>query len=184
MPSFYIAEFASLLFMALALGMDAFSVCLGIGMQRIRLKRIALIGLVIGLFHFLMPFAGIILGHVISTRIGELTSVLGGIILFGIGAQMLFSGFVYKAKKVIQPIGFGLYILSFSVSIDSFSVGLSLGLSGVETALALFLFGTMSTFLAWTGMLVGKKVHTILGVYSEVLGGSILCGFGLTLLFG
>lgn len=184
MPDYYIAELVSLLFMAFALGMDAFSVSLGLGMQRLRLKRIAFIGLIIGLFHIIMPFVGIILGQVISTQIGNLTTVAGGLLLFGIGAQMLFSAFNHEAKKIMQPVGIGLFLLAFSVSIDSFSVGLSLGISGVKTALALFLFGALSTALSWAGMLLGRKVHGLLGAYSEILGGSILCGFGLLLLFG
>ncbi|PAV31369.1 hypothetical protein CIL05_01570 [Virgibacillus profundi] len=180
----YIGEFISLIFLAIALGLDAFSISLGLGMQRLRLKRIALIGITIGLFHILMPFIGIILGKVISMQIGQLTELAGGLLLVGIGAQMIFSAFNHQVKKIIQPIGAGLIFLAFSVSIDSFSVGLSLGISGVKTALALLLFGAASTILAWGGMLLGRKVHGLLGAYSEILGGSILCGFGLKILFG
>lgn len=182
--SVYIGEFTSLLFLAFALGLDSFSVSLGLGMQRLRLKHIAVIGIVIGLFHILMPFIGIILGHVISGQIGSYAALAGGLLLFGIGAQMFFSAFNNQKKKMIQPIGFGLFILAFSVSIDSFSVGLSLGISGVKTALALLMFGVMSMILTWSGMLIGRKVHGLLGAYSEILGGSILCGFGLNILFG
>ncbi|WP_370694193.1 manganese efflux pump [Oceanobacter sp. 2_MG-2023] len=32
-------------------------------------------------------------------------------------------------------------------------------------------------------MLLGRKVQSYLGVYSELLGGSILCCFGLYMLF-
>ncbi|MBY7144737.1 manganese efflux pump [Virgibacillus sp. NKC19-3] len=184
MSSYYIGELVSLLFMAFALGLDAFSVSLGLGMQQLRLKRIAFVGLIIGLFHIIMPFSGIILGQAISTQIGNLTTLAGGLLLFGIGAQMLFSAFHHEAKKIIQPVGIGLLFLAFSVSIDSFSVGLSLGISGVKTALAFVFFGIASTTLSWAGMMLGRKVHGILGVYSEILGGSILCGFGLLLLFG
>lgn len=184
MTHLYIHEIFSLLFMAAALGMDAFSVSLGLGMQQLRLKRIALIGLTIGAMHVIMPFFGILLGKIISVQVGHVTELLGALLLFIIGAQMFFSAFNRDAKKIISPVGIGLFILSFSVSIDSFSVGLSLGMSGVKTALALVAFGIMSTMLAWAGMLLGRKVHGFLGVYSELLGGSILCGFGLHMLFG
>ncbi|MFC3039618.1 manganese efflux pump MntP family protein [Virgibacillus xinjiangensis] len=184
MQEYYIAEIVSLVFMAAALGMDAFSVCLGIGMQRLRLKRIALIGLTIGVMHVIMPFLGIILGSFLSGQIGQLTTLAGGLLLFGIGAQMVFSAFSEGPSTPLQPIGFGLLLLAFSVSIDSFSVGLSLGLSGVKTMLALLLFGAFSMMLAWSGMLLGRKVQGLLGIYSEILGGSVLCGFGLHVLFG
>ncbi|WP_106496045.1 manganese efflux pump MntP [Lentibacillus sp. Marseille-P4043] len=174
----------SLVFMAFALGMDAFSVSLGMGMQLLRLKRIAFIGFVIGLFHIIMPFIGIILGKVISGQIGQLTTLIAGMLLIAIGAQMIFSAFNHEVKKIVKPAGIGLLLFAISVSMDSFSVGLSLGMSGVKTAVALLLFGAVSMILTWFGMLLGKKVHGLLGAYSEILGGSILCGFGLNMLFG
>ncbi|MFB4169825.1 manganese efflux pump MntP family protein [Virgibacillus sp. JSM 102003] len=184
MSVYQIGEVVSLLFMALALGMDAFSVSLGMGMQKIRLKRIALIGIIIGLFHIIMPFIGIMLGQAISTQIGQFTTLAGGLLLVGIGAQMVFSAFNHDTKKIVQPVGIGLLFFAISVSLDSFSVGLSLGMSEVKTMIALMLFGVVSTVLTWAGMILGKKVHGLLGVYSEILGGSILCSFGLNILFG
>ncbi|MFC4024957.1 manganese efflux pump MntP family protein [Oceanobacillus longus] len=178
------SEFISLLFLAIALSMDAFSVSLGMGMQRIRLKRIAIIGLVIGIFHIIMPFLGILLGKAISNQIGELTTLAGGVLLFVIGAQMFFSAFNHEVKSRVLPVGAGLILIAFSVSIDSFTVGLGLGISGVKIFLTLFLFGAASCTLTWLGMLLGRKVHGYLGTYSELLGGSILCGFGLYILFG
>lgn len=180
----HIGEMVSLIFMAAALGMDAFSVSLGIGMQRLRLKRIALIGLVIGLFHIVMPFIGIALGKAISAQIGHYTTLAGGMLMVGIGAQMFFSAFNHEIKRIIQPVGLGLLFLAFTVSIDSFSVGLSLGISGVKTAITLLMFGAVSMILTWIGMLLGRKVRGFAGAYSELLGGSILCAFGLKILFG
>jgi manganese efflux pump family protein len=176
-------EFISILMMAVAIGMDAFSVSLGLGMQKVRLKRIAFIGIVIGLFHIIMPFLGIVVGKLISGQIGDWTTLAGGLLLFAIGAHMLFSAFNHEATKVVQTAGFGLLILALSVSIDSFSVGLSLGLSEVKTALTIILFGASSMVLTWAGMLIGRKAQGLLGAYSEILGGSILCGFGLYIIF-
>ncbi|RYG71705.1 manganese efflux pump [Lentibacillus lipolyticus] len=184
MAAYYTRELVSLMFMAIALGMDAFSVSLGLGMQKVRLKRIALIGIIIGFFHMLMPFVGIVLGQAISGQIGDYTVLAGGLLLFGIGAQMVFSAFNHEAPQLAQPVGMGLLFFALSVSLDSFSVGLSLGLSGARTVVTLLLFGAASMVLTWAGMILGRKVHGLLGVYSEILGGSILCGFGLYVLFG
>jgi putative Mn2+ efflux pump MntP len=179
----YIGEFVSYMLLALALGMDAFSVSLGLGMQKMRLKRIAIIGLVIGLFHILTPFLGIVLGKVISAQMNELTALAGGLLLVGIGAQMLFSAFNRESAQMVRPISSGFILLAFGVSIDSFPVGLSLGISGVKTVLALLLFGAVSMVLSWLGMMMGRKMSGLLGAYSEMLGGSILIGFGLHMIF-
>ncbi|WP_077329350.1 manganese efflux pump MntP [Virgibacillus siamensis] len=183
MTAYQVGELVSLLFMAVALGMDAFSVSLGLGMREIRLKRIAIIGLVIGLFHVLMPFIGILVGQAISEQIGRYAVLAGGLLLIGIGAQMVFSAFNHETRSFVNPVGTGLLVLAFSVSLDSFSVGLSLGMSQVKTVIALLAFGAASMMLTWAGMILGRKVHGLLGVYSEILGGSILCGFGLNMLF-
>ncbi|AXI10638.1 hypothetical protein CV093_19025 [Oceanobacillus sp. 143] len=182
MSEYFVRELIALIFMAVALGMDAFSLSLAMGMQELRLKRIALIGFTIGIFHLLMPFIGILLGKVISGQIGNMTTIAASLLLIGIGAQMIFSAFNHEAKKLIHPFGLGLLIVAFTVSLDSFSIGLSLGISGVKTLLALILFSVSSMMLSWIGMLLGRKVHGFLGKYSEILGGSILFGFGLMLL--
>ncbi|WP_047980888.1 manganese efflux pump MntP [Ornithinibacillus contaminans] len=178
-----IGEFISTFAMAIAIGMDAFSVSLGIGMRRIRLKRIAIIGVVIGFFHMVMPFIGMMIGRMLSAQIGEWTTLAGGLLLFGIGAHMLFSAFHNEEGKMVQTTGWGLILFAFSVSLDSLSVGLSLGLSGVRTALTLLLFGLASMVLTWAGMLLGRKVHGVIGAFGEILGGSILSGFGLYIIF-
>ena len=79
--------------MAMALGMDAFSVCLGLGMQKLRLKRILWISIVIGAFHIVMPLFGILLGKMIAGPLESYAQVVSGVILFFIGTQMFFGAF-------------------------------------------------------------------------------------------
>ena len=57
-----IGEIITLVLMAFALGMDAFSVGLGMGMFNLRLRQILKIGITIGLFHVWMPLVGIFAG--------------------------------------------------------------------------------------------------------------------------
>src|SRR5699024_10879512 len=137
-------ELVSISFMAFALGMDAFSVSLGLGMRQLRLKRIAFIGVIIGLAHIIMPFIGFFLGLFISAQIGQYTILVGGLLLTGIGVHMIFSAFHEKSLPIIQTAGIGLIIFSLSVSMDSFSVGLSLGMSGVKVVVAVLMFGFVS----------------------------------------
>ncbi|MDR6120979.1 putative Mn2+ efflux pump MntP [Bacillus sp. SLBN-46] len=85
-------------------------------------------------------------------------------------------------EKVITPVGFGLLLFALSVSLDSFSVGLTLGIYGAKIVLVLISFGVVATVLTWAGLLLGKKVQGWLGNYSEALGGAILLAFGLKLI--
>lgn len=184
MSSLPLGEFISILMMAFALSMDAFSIGLGIGMQAIRLKRIALIGLTVGIFHIFMPFIGILLGAYISVKIEGIAMVGAGLLLIGIGIQMIIHTLHQKdSQLLLAPVGFGLFVFAFTVSLDSFSIGLSLGMSGIATVLAISLFGIFSTVFTWTALLIARKTHHLLGTYSEVIGGIILCGLGLLVLF-
>jgi manganese efflux pump family protein len=178
-----IGEIFTLGIMAFALGMDAFSVGLGMGMIRLRLKQIFKIGIMIGLFHVWMPLLGMIAGRYLSDQFGTIAGYAGGMLLFTLGAQMIWSSFKNDEKgRLITPVGYGLLVFALSVSLDSFSVGLTLGIYKAKTVTVLFCFGIVATILTWAGLLLGRKVQGWLGTYSEALGGSILLGFGLKLL--
>jgi putative Mn2+ efflux pump MntP len=178
-----IGEIVTLMIMAFALGMDAFSVGLGMGMYQLRLRQIFKIGITIGIFHVVMPLLGMAAGRFLSEKFGAFATIIGGSLLILLGIQMIWASLKAGDEKVITPVGFGLIIFALSVSLDSFSVGLSLGIFGAKTALVLFFFGIAATILTWTGLLLGRKVQSWLGHYSEALGGAILLGFGIKLLF-
>ncbi|HET7657810.1 MAG TPA: manganese efflux pump MntP family protein [Bacillales bacterium] len=177
-----IEELFTLFVMAFALGMDAFSVGLGMGMLELRLKRIFKIGIVIGLFHVFMPLIGMLIGDYLSDHFGRIAAMAGGILLLLLGAQMIYTSISNKEERLVAPIGFGLFLFAFSVSLDSFSVGLSLGIYGARMWATVLMFGSVSTVLTWGGLLMGRKVQRWLGTYSECLGGCILFFFGLQLL--
>lgn len=177
-----IGEITTLMLMALALGMDAFSVGLGMGMYKLRLRKIFNIGITIGLFHVWMPLVGLIAGKFLSDKFGAFASFIGGLLLILLGVQMVWSSLKKGEEKVISPIGFGLLLFALSVSLDSFSVGLTLGIYGAKTIMVLLCFGIVATVQTWAGLLLGRKVQSWMGPYSEALGGAILLAFGLKLL--
>ncbi|KML38755.1 manganese efflux pump MntP family protein [Cytobacillus firmus] len=178
-----IGEILTLALMAFALGMDAFSVGLGMGMYKLRLRQIAKIGITIGLFHVWMPLLGMIAGRFLSNTFGAIAGYVGGGLLLLLGVQMIWSSFRDEEDSLITPVGIGLLIFALSVSLDSFSVGLSLGIYGAKTFLVLVFFGAGATILTWAGLLTGRKVQSWIGSYSEALGGAILLAFGVKLLF-
>lgn len=175
-------ELITLLLMAFALGMDAFSVGLGMGMYRLRLRQIFKIGITIGIFHVWMPLIGMLAGKFLTEKFGMLAAYLGGMLLILLGVQMVWISFKKDEKSIITPVGFGLIVFALSVSLDSLSVGLTLGIYGAKTIMAVLCFGIVATILTWSGLLIGRKVQGLLGAYSVALGGSILLLFGLKLL--
>lgn len=173
----------SFLLMPIALAMDAFSVSLSIGLQNIRLKKIALIGFVIGIFHIILPFIGMVIGSIISFKLEQTAAVIGGFILLCIGLHIFFSAFKNDNKQKLNLTGLKLIIIALIVSVDSFPVGVSLGMSGINALFMVGLFGVTSMVLAWVGMLLGRKTHTHLSKYSEMFGGLILLIIGILIIF-
>jgi manganese efflux pump family protein len=183
MSSTLIEEMITLTIMGSALGLDAFSVGLGMGVIQLKFRQILNIGFVIGLFHVIMPLLGMIIGYELSDKFGRISVLLGGVLLLGIGFHMIYSTLFGKEENKFSPNGIGLLLFAFSVSVDSFSVGISLGTFGAKTWLTILLFGIISTILTWAGLLLGRRVEQELGKFGELLGGSVLLLFGLKLLF-
>lgn len=182
--NYVVTEIGSILLLAIALGMDAFSVCLGIGLNGVRLKEILMISLLIGFFHALMPFLGIVIGDFINDAVGEIAVISSSIVLIVIGLEMISWLIFPSTKKVKKPQRFGLFIFVLTVSLDSFSVGLSLGMIGLRVAVTLFIFAIVAASMSFTGLFLGKKIQAIVGHYGRVIGGIILIVFGLKILLG
>ncbi|MGP4077168.1 manganese efflux pump MntP [Halobacillus sp. K22] len=176
-------QITGLVLLSLALGLDAFSVSLGMGLQAIRLKHAFFAGIVVGIFHMLMPGLGMALGQWLSNSASEWAAVGGGLLLFCLGSYTVFASFTDKHNAAYTLAGAGMWLFALSVSIDSFPVGFSLGLRESEVFVSIFSFGLFSMLLTWAGFVIGRRASGLLGVYSELLGGSILCALGLHAIF-
>ena len=171
-----------LIIMAFALGMDAFSVSLGMGMMPLKLRQILYIGMTIGIFHIIMPFIGMVLGRFIR-EVWRYCTFCGCYFINRTRFYIVYSTILQNGETRTVPIGISLFVFAFGVSIDSFSVGLSLGIYGAQTIITILLFGFVSMLLAWIGLLIGRHAKDMLGTYGEIVGGIILVGFGLYILF-
>lgn len=163
-------QLVSLVLLSIALGLDAFSVSLGMGMQAVRLKHAFFAGIVIGAFHILMPGLGMVLGQWLSGTASEFAAFAGGVMLFGLGAYTVFASFTEKHSVSYRITGVGLWLFALSVSIDSFPVGFSLGLRDAEVILSVLSFGLFSMLLTWAGFVIGRRAGSLLGTSSELLG--------------
>ncbi|UOQ45344.1 manganese efflux pump MntP family protein [Halobacillus salinarum] len=183
MAHLLLEEITPIILLSFALGMDAFSVALGMGMQAVRLKYAFYAGITVGVFHMIMPGLGIALGQWLSNNVSQWASFAGGFLLFCLGSYTIFACLAEKHSTAYTLSGAGLWLFALSVSIDSFPVGFTLGLRHSAMLISIMAFGIMSMVLTWAGFIVGRRTSSLLGTYSEILGGSILCGLGLYAIF-
>nr|WP_141506597.1 manganese efflux pump MntP family protein [Paenibacillus luteus] len=177
-------QFLTLFIIAVALGLDAFSLGLGIGLKGIRLRDILKLGIVIALFHVLMPLVGIYTGQYVGGLLGDVATTAAGILLVLLGGHMIYSSLRGEAVQSFDHKSlWGLLVLSLSVSIDSFSVGITLGMFSANLWMTILLFGILGGLMSVSGLLLGRKVSGNLGEYGEAIGGGILFVFGILFIF-
>ncbi|MTI93972.1 MAG: manganese efflux pump [Firmicutes bacterium] len=162
--------------MAVALGTDAMSLSVGIGLRGVSRQDVLRVSFVVGLFHIIMPLAGIVLGHLFGLLVGELARWLGALIVAFIGARMIWGCLGTKeclsANWVLS--GLPLMLLAGSVSMDALSVGFSLGAFGYNVFLASAIFGLFGAAMTGLGLVFGSRLGDCVGDRAELIGGGVL----------
>ena len=86
-------QLITIIFVAVVLGLDAFSLALGYGMRGIPRKDIFQFTVIITLYHIIMPFVGLRIGLAAGELLGIWAARLGGLALAYIGFEMLIKGY-------------------------------------------------------------------------------------------
>jgi putative Mn2+ efflux pump MntP len=179
----HLGQTMTILLIAVALGMDAFSLCLGVGMKGIRLPHVVKISFAIAIFHVVMPLFGLFMGKYVSTLLGDVAVMVGGGLLILLGGHMIYSSLRGDDAPSINTGSFwGLLAFAFSVSVDALSVGVSLGMMATDLILTVLLFGAVGGLMSLLGLMIGRRVAQMAGEYGEALGGGVLLAFGILFL--
>lgn len=172
----------TLTMIALAMGTDAFSFGIGLGTRRPAITTISKVSMSVGFFHIVMPLIGMGIGQLLDKVMKDVAVMVGGGMLCFLGISMLWHVLKKEEeRRGDQPRIYswgGIFLLSISVSLDSLSAGLSLGLFDVEIWLTLLLFGVLSFAMTGTGLVLGRFMGHWIGVYGELIGGIILLYLG------
>ena len=162
----------SIFLIGLALSMDAFSIALGIGTINIsKIKRI-IIPLVVGVMHFIMPLIGHFLGEELLSIFNINPKLIVSLILFYLAITMFLDRKNERKQRITSILS--IFLFAFSVSIDSFSVGI--GLSGLTNKhfLSFIIFALCSGCITYMGLILGKYSFNVLKEKSIYLGVIIL----------
>lgn len=177
-------QLLTLFIIALALGMDAFSLGIGIGLRGIEFRHTVKISAVIAMFHIVMPLIGIFTGKYVGMLLGHVTTVAAGGLLLLLGGHMIYSSLRGGNEWSVDPrSGLGVMLFALSVSIDSFSTGISLGMFAADIVLTVLLIGFFGGLMSILGLMIGTRISASLGEYGEACGGVILFTFGLLFIF-
>lgn len=175
----------TLFLLAVALGTDALSLCIGLGISGVTRRQVWLLTVTIFIFHILMPVAGYYIGDLVGSYVDRIAALVGAFILVFLGARMLkhgLTGEVEEQKVLLANTG-GLLILSASVSMDALSVGFTLGTQDVNLWQAALVMGIVAGIMTYMGLIFGRRAGNWLGEKAQMAGGVILIAIGIKLLF-
>ena len=177
-------QLLTIMMLAFALGFDAFSLGIGIGLRGVRYRHMFSFSFVVALFHMLLPIGGMLTGKMMSELFGEMATVVAGVLLAFLGINMIYNAFKEEKQSILNISSFwGMLLVGLSVSIDSFSVGITLGMMISNVWLTILIFGFCGGMMSLLGLGLGKKVKQSLGEYGEALGGVVLVVFGVYFIF-
>jgi putative Mn2+ efflux pump MntP len=140
------------------------------------------------LFQFLMPVIGYLAGMTVERHIQGYDHWLAFVLLGYIGGRMVHEGIRGAGEEgnggKDPTRGMSLVVLSVATSIDALAVGISLGvLHGEGIFYPGVVIGIVACAFTAAGLHLGKRLGTVFGRRMEVVGGIILVGIGLKILF-
>lgn len=168
-------------FMAVGLSMDAFSLALAYGTTKISINKKILLSIIVGVFHFIMPQLGAWLGSELLLNYIAKADYLVGIIFLILAVEMFVSRNDEKKGTITNFLS--IIIFAFTVSIDSFSVGVALSLTSKTITTACLVFAITSMSFTFLGINIGNKIADKFEKKSEYIGIIILLFLGIKYLF-
>lgn len=180
-------HFYTLLLIALGLSADATAValCSGSLIRHLKLNKALKIAYFFGGFQGLMT----LLGWLIGTSIIDLIRAIDHWIAFGlltlVGCKMIREALDHSnPDQSVDPLDTKtLTTLAIATSLDALAVGISFATLEINILQGSLLIGGITFGLALIAVFVGHRFGGMFGKKIEILGGLILIGIGIKILF-
>lgn len=174
-----------LILLSIGLAMDAFavSVCKGLSMKKLEIKKIFIIAIYFGGFQALMPLIGYLFANLFKGQVTNISYIIAFVLLTLIGAKMIKEAFSEDGENCNDKVDFKtMIVLAIATSIDALAVGISLAVLNVNIYLSILLIGIITFILSIFGVKIGNIFGDKYERKAEVVGGVILILMGLKIL--
>jgi putative Mn2+ efflux pump MntP len=176
----------TIILLAVGLGVDAFSVAIGIGATNNKKSWFPVLRLAaaFGIFQFVMPVIGWLAGLTVVEIISSFDHWIAFALLALVGGKMIWEGFEKESNedREDQTRGWPLLILSIATSIDALAVGFSFSVLKNPIFFPAVIIGIVCFVMTITGMIFGKVLARIFGKKVEIFGGLVLIAIGIKIL--
>lgn len=174
-----------LFILAVGLSMDAFavSVCKGLAMPKITVKKTLIVGVWFGGFQALMPTLGYFLGVQFRDKITAIDHWIAFILLGIIGANMIKEACSGECEEENESLDIKtMFLLAVATSIDALAVGITFAFLNVHLIAAVSFIGVTTFTLSAAGVKIGNIFGTKYKSKAELAGGVILILLGCKIL--
>ena len=174
-----------LFILAVGLSMDAFavSVCKGLAMPKITLRRTFIVGAWFGGFQALMPAVGYVLGVQFRDKITAVDHWIAFLLLGVIGANMIKEALSGECENESDSLDVRtMFLLAVATSIDALAVGITFAFLKVHIIAAVSFIGATTFAISAAGVKIGNVFGTKYKSKAELAGGIILILLGLKIL--
>lgn len=154
-------DIISIVVIAIALAMDAFSVSITCGMiiEKPDFGHYFRLSFHFGLFQFMMPIIGYSAGFYLERYIRTVDHWIAFGLLLLIGLKMIHEAFDKKEKDTVckdPSRGGRLLLLAFATSIDALAVGFSIGVLGGAIFFPSVIIGLVCSLFSIAGIAIGN----------------------------
>lgn len=174
-----------IILIGIGLSMDAFavSICKGLSIKKLTLKKTVTISLYFGIFQAIMPLVGYLLGTTFSTIIIRIDHWVAFILLFLIGFNMIIKTLRKEKNEYNDKLDFKtMILLSIATSIDALAIGITFSFLRTNILLSIIIIGIITFVLTFIGVKIGNKFGFKYEQKSSLLGGAILIIIGIKIL--
>lgn len=174
------------LLIGIGLSMDCLAVAIAIGAAQParRIRNAAIIALSFGTFQALMTLAGWGAGQLFAGWIISIAPIVAFLLLTAIGIKMILESREEQEEgenEIVMQI-IPILLLSLATSIDALAAGMSLAFLDLPIAWPALVIGIVAYVFSFIGVVLGSRLHEILGRRVELLGGLILIAIGIKVL--
>ncbi len=180
---------ASTALLALAMSTDAFAAAIGKGtaLRNPRWREALRTGFIFGTIEAATPIAGWLLGSIAADHVSAWDHWIAFGLLTVLGIRMIVAGLddskTDEGPKLARHSFWILAMTGFATSIDALAVGVGLAFLDIDIVPVAAAIGLTTLTMVAVGVMLGRVLGALAGRRAEVLGGLLLLGIGVGILY-
>jgi len=185
--------FIEIILLAVGLSMDSFavSICTGLPLHKVTLRKALTVGVCFGVFHIAMPLIGYSVASILAERITTLDHWIAFGLLIFLGGKMALGSLKKDEDESDDSDDIDdmdrltlakLLPMALATSIDALAIGVSFAFLRVNVLPAVMMIGVITGSISMCGLKIGNTFGSRFRSKAELVGGVILILIGLKIL--